>query len=55
MFLCSQILTKDKHTNPLLRGLCADALIAITDINSDYMLNFEEFTKCLDPSKFPTW
>lgn len=45
----SDILTKDKHTNPLLRGLCADALIAITDINSDYMLDFDEFMKCLDP------
>ena len=46
-----QILTKDKHTNPLLRGLCADALIAIADANSDNKLNFEEFVKSLDPSK----
>eukprot|EP00795_Rhopilema_esculentum_P016791 gene16791-8252_t len=46
----SEILTKDKHTNPVLRGLCADALIAITDINSDYKLDFAEFMKCLDPN-----
>jgi len=45
----SEILTKDKHTNPLLRGLCADALIAIADANSDNKLNFEEFVKSLDP------
>ena len=46
-----QILTKDKHTNPLLRGLCADALITIADANSDNKLDFEEFVKVLDPSK----
>jgi len=45
----SEILTTDKHTNPVLRGLCTDALIAITDINSDYMLDVHEFIKCLDP------
>lgn len=46
----SEILTKDKHTNPVLRGLCADALIEFTDADSDSMLDIDEFMKCLDPS-----
>lgn len=45
----SEILTKDKHTNPVLRGLCADALIEFTDADSDSKLNSDEFVKLLDP------
>jgi len=45
----SEILTKDKHTNPVLRGLCADALISFTDVDSDDKLDLQEFMKCLDP------
>eukprot|EP00794_Sanderia_malayensis_P011139 gene11139-12311_t len=45
----SEILTTDKHTNPVLRGLCADALISFTDIDADSKLNIDEFSKCLDP------
>jgi len=41
------------HDNPVLRGLCSSALIAITDYNSDYKLEFEEFFKCLDPKFSP--
>jgi len=35
--------------NPLVRGLCLSELIAITDVNSNYKLEFEEFHKCLNP------
>jgi len=41
------------HQNPILNGLCCTELIAITDINSDYKLEFEEFHKCLDPTFEP--
>jgi len=41
------------HNNPILNGLCSTELIAITDKNSDYKLEFEEFHKCLDPEFEP--
>lgn len=41
------------HDNPVLRGLCSTELIAITDINSDYKLGWDEFYKCLDPKFEP--
>lgn len=43
----------ETSTNPLIRGLCLSELIAITDVNSNYKLEFEEFHKCLDPSFHP--
>jgi len=46
----TEILNSD---NPVLRGLCSTELIAITDMNSDYKLAFEEFFKCLDPGFSP--
>lgn len=39
--------------NPILNVLCSTELIAITDINSDYKLTFEEFFKALDPAFQP--
>lgn len=44
---------EDNHQNPILNGLCATELIAITDTNSDYKLEFEEFKNCLDPKFDP--
>lgn len=44
---------KDKHTNPILRGLCLSELMAITDENADYKLEFDEFHRCLDPEFHP--
>jgi len=49
----SDILSTDQHSNPILRGLCIDSLIQVTDINSDYKLTFTEFHKCLDPDFTP--
>jgi len=36
-------------SNPVLRGLCVDEVIAVTDYNSDYKLEFDEFHDCLNP------
>merc|ERR1712048_376869 len=50
----SEALSTDKEaSNPLLKGLCTDAIISITDKNSDYKLALEEFRMCLDPSSKP--
>jgi hypothetical protein len=45
----SDVLSTDQHSNPILRGLCIDSLIQVTDVNSDYRLTFTEFHRCLDP------
>jgi len=44
---------KGSKSNPLIRGICSSELIAITDVNSNYKLEFEEFHKCLDPAFHP--
>jgi len=49
----SEIISTEEHKNPILRGLCVSELIAITDVNSDYKLEFDEFHKCLDPEFHP--
>jgi len=49
----TDVLSTDQHANPILRGLCIDSLIQVTDINSDYKLTFAEFHKCLDPDFKP--
>lgn len=49
----TEILSEDDHSNPILRGLCLSELIAITDINSNYKLEFDEFHKCLNPEFHP--
>uniref|UniRef100_A0A8D0LBD3 Follistatin like 1 n=1 Tax=Sphenodon punctatus TaxID=8508 RepID=A0A8D0LBD3_SPHPU len=43
----------DQETNKLLRGLCVDALIELSDENADWKLSFNEFLKCLNPSFNP--
>uniref|UniRef100_A0A6I8NRG8 Follistatin-related protein 1 n=1 Tax=Ornithorhynchus anatinus TaxID=9258 RepID=A0A6I8NRG8_ORNAN len=43
----------DQETNKLLRGLCVDALIELSDDNADWKLSFTEFLKCLNPSFKP--
>ncbi|NWQ82850.1 FSTL1 protein, partial [Columbina picui] len=43
----------DQETNKLLRGLCIDALIELSDENADWKLSFNEFLKCLSPSFNP--
>uniref|UniRef100_A0ACB8ESS0 Follistatin- protein 1 n=1 Tax=Sphaerodactylus townsendi TaxID=933632 RepID=A0ACB8ESS0_9SAUR len=43
----------DPETNRLLRGLCVDALIELSDENADWKLSFNEFLKCLNPSFNP--
>uniref|UniRef100_A0A672U704 Follistatin like 1 n=1 Tax=Strigops habroptila TaxID=2489341 RepID=A0A672U704_STRHB len=43
----------DQETNKLLRGLCVDALIELSDENADWKLSFNEFLKCLSPSFNP--
>jgi len=42
-----------RSSNVLFRGLCMGELIAITDYNSDYKLEFDEFHECLNPSFKP--
>ncbi|XP_054606390.2 follistatin-related protein 1 isoform X2 [Nothobranchius furzeri] len=41
------------ETNLLLRSLCADALIELSDENADWKLSFNEFTNCLTPTYHP--
>lgn len=43
----------DQFINPVLQGLCADALIAISDEDADWELTFHEFMKCVDPAFKP--
>ncbi|XP_037692231.1 follistatin-related protein 1 isoform X2 [Choloepus didactylus] len=43
----------DQENNKLLRGLCIDALIELSDENADWKLSFQEFLKCLNPSFNP--
>jgi len=49
----SDILSTDQHANPILRGLCIDSLIQVTDMNNDYKLTFAEFHQCLNPDFVP--
>lgn len=49
--LADEEITADDHQKVvILRGLCIDALIDATDINSDWALNLTEFSKALDPN-----
>ncbi|KAG8522033.1 Follistatin-related protein 1 [Galemys pyrenaicus] len=43
----------DQENNKLLRGLCVNALIELSDENADWRLSFQEFLKCLNPSFNP--
>jgi len=49
----TESLSEDQMSNPILRGLCTDALIEITDEDSDFKLSFVEFHKSLDPDYRP--
>ncbi|XP_055358380.1 follistatin-related protein 1-like isoform X2 [Betta splendens] len=41
------------ETNLLLRSLCVDALIELSDENADWKLSLAEFTNCLTPTYHP--
>jgi len=49
----TESLSEDQMSNPILRGLCTDALIEITDEDSDFKLSFVEFHKSLDAEFHP--
>uniref|UniRef100_A0A3B4FWI6 Follistatin-like 1a n=1 Tax=Pundamilia nyererei TaxID=303518 RepID=A0A3B4FWI6_9CICH len=42
------------QTNLLLRSLCVDALIELSDENADWKLSLTEFINCLTPTYHPT-
>uniref|UniRef100_A0A8C5MP29 Follistatin like 1 n=1 Tax=Leptobrachium leishanense TaxID=445787 RepID=A0A8C5MP29_9ANUR len=44
---------KDEETNKILRGLCVEALIELSDENADWKLSLGEFVKCLNPNFNP--
>ncbi|MGH0164591.1 UNVERIFIED_CONTAM: hypothetical protein FKN15_055845 [Acipenser sinensis] len=44
----------DEENNRLLRSLCVDALIELSDENADWKLSFNEFLNCLKPGFNPT-
>uniref|UniRef100_A0A8C2ZTT2 Follistatin-related protein 1 n=1 Tax=Cyclopterus lumpus TaxID=8103 RepID=A0A8C2ZTT2_CYCLU len=43
----------DQESNKLLRSLCVDALIELSDENADWKLSFDEFLNCLKPGFNP--
>ncbi|KAJ3591866.1 hypothetical protein NHX12_006997 [Muraenolepis orangiensis] len=43
----------DQESNKLLRSLCVDALIELSDDNADWKLSFDEFLSCLKPGFNP--
>ncbi|KAL2087634.1 hypothetical protein ACEWY4_016462 [Coilia grayii] len=43
----------NKENNRLLRSLCVDALIELSDENADWKLSFNEFLNCLKPDFNP--
>uniref|UniRef100_A0A3Q2XGA2 Follistatin-related protein 1 n=1 Tax=Hippocampus comes TaxID=109280 RepID=A0A3Q2XGA2_HIPCM len=43
----------DLESNKLLRSLCVDALIELSDENADWKLSFDEFLNCLKPGFNP--
>ncbi|XP_077437346.1 follistatin-related protein 1-like [Vanacampus margaritifer] len=45
--------SNSSETNLLLRSLCADALIELSDDNADWKLSLTEFINCLTPSFRP--
>lgn len=49
-----EVASMEEYTNPILQKLCADALISISDEDSDGELSFHEFMKCLSPEFKPT-
>ncbi|XP_077985511.1 follistatin-related protein 1-like [Glandiceps talaboti] len=49
----SNITRDGESENAILRGLCVDALIDISDDDADWLLNLEEFEKCMNPEFKP--
>ena len=47
-----QIVSSNEYINPVLQNLCADALLSLSDEDSDWELNITEFMRCLDPGEF---
>ncbi|XP_053730719.1 follistatin-related protein 1-like isoform X2 [Synchiropus splendidus] len=45
--------SSSQETNLLLRSLCVDALIELSDENADWTLSLPEFVNCLSPSFHP--
>ncbi|CAG00331.1 unnamed protein product, partial [Tetraodon nigroviridis] len=45
--------SKSLETNSLLRSLCVDALIELSDENADWKLSLNEFVNCLTPTYHP--
>eukprot|EP00066_Takifugu_rubripes_P012099 XP_011601365.1 PREDICTED: follistatin-related protein 1-like [Takifugu rubripes] len=45
--------SKNLETNALLRSLCVDALIELSDENADWKLSLQEFVNCLTPTYHP--
>uniref|UniRef100_A0A8C9TD57 Follistatin-related protein 1 n=1 Tax=Scleropages formosus TaxID=113540 RepID=A0A8C9TD57_SCLFO len=43
----------DEENNRLLRSMCVDALIELSDENADWKLSFDEFLNCLKPGFSP--
>uniref|UniRef100_A0A8C2BFN3 Follistatin-related protein 1 n=1 Tax=Cyprinus carpio TaxID=7962 RepID=A0A8C2BFN3_CYPCA len=43
----------EEENNRLLRSLCVDALIELSDENADWKLSFDEFLNCLKPGFNP--
>ncbi|XP_026865968.2 follistatin-related protein 1a [Electrophorus electricus] len=43
----------DRENDQLLRSLCVDALIDLSDENADWKLDFDEFLSCLKPGFNP--
>ncbi|XP_078089102.1 follistatin-related protein 1b [Mustelus asterias] len=43
----------EQDDTKLLRGLCVDALIELSDENADWKLSFNEFLNCLNPGFVP--
>jgi len=49
----AELLSGKPSSNAIVRGLCFTELMAITDYNSNYKLEFEEFHDCLNPTFNP--
>lgn len=49
----TEIVSSDEYKNPVLQNLCADALLSLSDEDSDWELNITEFMRCLDPQFKP--
>lgn len=50
----NEIISGGASSNAIVRGLCLNELMAITDYNSNYKLDFEEFHECLNPAFHPS-